>query len=65
MLARLRKTTANKKRNEENKMKIYSVKIYYYNTKSYDYVTVTKNGFNALVDRQMQGEILVITYDII
>ena len=46
-------------------MKIYSVKIYYYNTKSYDYVTVSKHGFKALMDRQMQGEILVIKYDII
>lgn len=46
-------------------MKIYSVKIYHYNTKSYEWVTVTKHGYNALIDRQMNGEILVITYDII
>lgn len=65
MLARLRENSTKQKRKEENKMKIYSVKIYYYNTKSYDYVTVSKHGFKALMDRQMQGEILVIKYDII
>lgn len=45
--------------------KIYDVKIYKYNTKKYEYVTVTKRGYNALVNKQMQGEILIIKFDII
>lgn len=45
--------------------KIYDVKIYYYNTKSYDYVAVTKKGYENLINRQLKGEILVIKFDII
>ena len=45
--------------------KIYDVKIYNYTTGKYEYVAVTKTGFDALIEKQMQGQVLVIKFDII
>ena len=45
--------------------KIYDVKIYNYNTNKYEYVAVAEAEYNTLVDKQMQGEILIIKFDII